>query len=92
MSLGELNMPKYSRSSILVIVMINVAVLLALAGSGCGDKGSGGSSDGKDAAKYMGGAPPGMAKPGAPSSGTAAPSSGTAAQTPPGPSQGGAPR
>jgi len=90
MSLGELNMPKTSRTSILLLVVLNVAVLFAVASSGCGDKGGGGSSDGKDAAKYMGGAPPGMAKPGASSSGTAAPSSGTAA--PPGPSPGGAPR
>ena len=77
-------MPKTSRTSILLLVVLNAAVLLAVAGSGCGDK-DGGSSDGKEAAKYMGGAPPGVDKPGAPSSGAAT-------KTPPGPSPGGAPR
>ena len=76
---------KAPRISILLIVVMNLAVLVALAGSGCGDKDGGDSSDGKDAAKYMGGAPPGVAKPGAPSSGAAM-------KTPPGPSPGGAPR
>jgi hypothetical protein len=83
-------MHKLPRTSFFLIVVVNLVVLGALAGSGCGDKGgAGGSSDGKDAAKYMGGAPPGMAKPGAASSGA---SSGAAAKTPPGPSPGGAPR
>lgn len=68
-------------------LLLGVAALLAaFGGAGCGDKaaeGEGGSTSGNDAAKYMGGPPPGAQQPAGARGNTPAPTGSQAA--PPGP-------